>query len=677
MRNRVAGFLFLAFSLPALITSSFAMADLRTDGWYDEGAAVADWHYRLPVVIPAGADIGSTVQIDVDFSALLTQLNIDTSAVNFDANSPRVVRPGNTLVAEQEYTDEIFAGVLDGFGNDRGQIRFILQDSPSTGNYYIYFDITQNGAKPASPSQVINGHFEHSTGNAPDRWTRTAVGTNGDENNEVNTTTLGQTINLAAGCSQNAANGLDVGPNRLGGQATGRDWHLLGFRDRCEDGGTAEQTRVSRDILVPAGAAAGVLEFYFHVQAFDGISSATNYDWFVFSVNGVAVDHTALSIANATAPVLDIDTNRLGRSGFGNNVLDFGWKRAQLNLAAFAGQTISFRVEARASGGDNSYRSWVKIDDVVWSLQTAVAGTPEGFGANISLPNDTSGAVASEFGVNQVLAIQAQIDAQASSVIADVIDENGLLVADDVLLFDDGSHGDAVANDNIWSNDGSVVAEPTFTFPTAGPFGNSWIVRVLALDASVSLAGVTDGLVHIPSNPLAPENQPNFYNIDEQIFSVLGAVVALEKELAPIFDPFSATRPKAIPGAWVQYEVRVENQGPEPLALNSVVVVDEIPPELAVCVAAACTCAGLGCTTTDPVEFDETASPILTGLSYNFGLNVTYSTDGVHFDYTPVPDDDGFDSQIRFVRVAPEGEMVQPSGADNAEFELRYVVRVE
>ena len=651
------------------------VADLRSGGWYSEGGA--SWHYRLPVVIPAGADINSTVQIDVNFDTLLFDLNIDTTAVNFDASSPRVVRPNNTLVAEQEYTDEIFAGVLDTVGNDRGQIRFILQDDPSAGDYYIYFDITENGVKPANPAVVINGHFEHSTGTNPVRWARTSVNANGDQNNEVNTTTLGQTINLAAGCSTNAANGLDVGPNNIGGFATGRDWHLLGYRDRCEDGAGVEQVRISRDISVPDGPAAGFLEFYFQVQGFDGIINANNYDWFVFSIDGVPVTHTALGIDNVPAPQLDIDADRLGRSNFSNNVADFGWKRARLNLNSVEGDTVNFRIEARFSGIDNGYRSWIKIDDVVWSLQTATAGTPEAFGVNVVAPNDTAVGAISEFGVNQVLSLTVQVDALAQSVVADVFDEDGLLVADNVPLFDDGTHGDVTVGDNIWTNDGTIIAEPTYTFPPVGPFGSNWLVQAFAFDASVAIGSVTDGLIAIPGAALSPENQTNFFNIDEQLFALLGAVVDVDKSLQTIFDPFSATKPKAIPGAWVQYEVRVENQGPEPLELNSIVVVDEIPEEVAVCVTAACTCVGPGCATTDPVEFDETDSPILTGLSYNFGLNVSYSTDGIDFSYSPMPDDDGFDGEIRFVRVAPEGEMVQPSGGDNAEFDLRYVVKVK
>ena len=41
----------------------------------------------------------------------------------------------------------------------RGEVRFILQDAGAT-TYFLYFDITQNGAKPANPQTPINGNFE-------------------------------------------------------------------------------------------------------------------------------------------------------------------------------------------------------------------------------------------------------------------------------------------------------------------------------------------------------------------------------------------------------------------------------------------------------------------------------------------------------------------------------------
>jgi hypothetical protein len=649
-------------------------ADLNAPVWYDEGPAVADWHYRVPITVPGGAGLGSTVETDVDFTTLLDSMNIDSAAVAFDANSPRVVRGDGSLASEQEFTDAIFAGGLDATGNARGQVRFILQDAPATG-YYLYFDITANGVKPVNPATVINGHFEQSNGATPSRWTTSAVNAGGNQNNEVHTTNLGQTINLTAGCGNTAANGVDIGPNNIAGTATGRNWHLLGFRDLCEDGGGVERIQLTRSIAVPGGGAAGVLEFYFQVQAFDGISNATNYDWFEFSVDGATVNHNGLGIDNTPAPTLVIENNRLGRSGYGG-IQDFGWKRAQLDLAPYAGTTISFRVQSRHSDTDNSYRSWLKLDDVVWSLQIGTLGNAEAFGTNITTPNDTAVVAASEYQQGSTLAIQATADVDVSVVTADVYDDNGVLVATNILLFDDGTHGDGLAGDQVWSNDGSIPAEPTYTFG-AGPFGGNWLVRVYALDLSIAANGVTDGLVMIPGGATAPENQVNFYNVDEQLFTLRGALVDVAKTLETLQDSISVAEPKSIPGAWIRYEVRVENQGPDGLDSDSITIVDEIPADVAVCVSAVCTCSGPACTQVDPVQFDESSSPISTGLTYDYGTQVSYSLDGVDYTYLPAPDGDGFDPNVRYVRVRPSGAMNQPSGSSNAEFELRYVVRLE
>ena len=75
--------------------------------------------------------------------------------------------------------------------------------------------------------------------------------------------------------------------------------------------------------------------------------------------------------------------------------------------------------------------------------------------------------------------------------------------------------------------------------------------------------------------------------------------------------------------------------------------------------------------------FDDTASPIAAGLSYDYAVDVSYSREGVDYSYPPAPAADGFDPDIRFIRIAPTGTFNAPVGADDAEFLLRYVVRVD
>ncbi len=301
-----------------------------------------------------------------------------------------------------------------------------MQDAVAAGTYYVYFDIVANGAKAANAATPINGTFEQSVGSTPTSWVMSALNAGGAQNDEVYRTALGATTTVPAGC-QTTATTVDTSPAKLGAAATGQAWLLLGYRDQCEDG-AEEHIRISRDIAVPAGAAAGSLTFNFQLQGWDGIANATNYDWIIVSVNGTAVNHTALGIANTTAPILTIDAGRIGRNNYSTTYLDHTWKQATLSLAAYAGTTINFRIETRHSSSDNDYRSWVKLDDVVWSLQTATAGTPQGFGVNVISPNDTAVGAASSMTAAQRLLVRAQLDATVASATADLYDNAGTLV---------------------------------------------------------------------------------------------------------------------------------------------------------------------------------------------------------------------------------------------------------
>ena len=648
----------LLFALFGCLLIPSAWADRAVPAWFD-----ATWHYRVALTIPAASAINSTIVVNVDFTALLAQMAI---AGTIDERSPRVVRPAGVLATAQEYNERVYTGVLDAAANGRGEVRFLLQDAAAAGTYYLYFDIVANGAKAASAATPINGTFEQSVGSVPTSWVVSALNAGGAQNDEVYRTALGATTAVAAGCATTAQT-VDSSPARSGASATGEAWLLLGYRDRCEDG-AEEHIRISRDIAVPAGAAAGSLTFNFQVQGWDGISNATNYDWVVVSVNGTAVNHTALGIANATAPILAIDAGRIGRNAYSTAYLDHGWKQATLNLSAYAGTTINFRVETRHSSSDNDYRSWVKLDDVAWSTQTATLGAPQGYGANVISPNDTAVGSASSLTAGQRVLIRAQLDATVSAVTADLYNNAGALVLGGIVLYDNATHGDAAAGDRIWTNDGSVGAQPTYTILATDTVGANWRVRAFAPDASTSSIA-SNGLVHRPGLPNAPSVQANFFDIDEQLFTVFVTNLNVAKSVTTIRDPVNAAvLPKGIPGAWLEYTVTVTNLGPGIVDANSVVVIDTLPSTVSMCVTSAC--AG-GST---PVRFDETTSPVPTALTFNYATSVSYSTDGTTFGYTPVPDANGFDAAIKAVRVAPSGAMAAPTGAGNPLFALRYDV---
>ena len=315
----------LVFAFLACLPLSSARADRAVPVWFD-----AAWHYRVPLTIAAGAAVNSTVVANVDFASLLTQMGISGT---IDERSPRVVRPGGVTATVQEYNERVYNGVLDAANNGRGEVRFLLQDAPATGVYYLYFDITANGAKAANAATPINATFEQSAGSTPTSWVVSTLNAGGAQNAEVYRTASGRDDRDRRGL-RTGAQSVDSSPARSGAAATGEAWMLLGYRDRCEDGNGEERVRLSRDIAVPAGAAAGALTFNFQVQGWDGISNATNYDWVIVSVNGTAVNHTTLGIANATTPQLVIDAGRIGRNAVQH---DLSRPRLEAGDAEFVG----------------------------------------------------------------------------------------------------------------------------------------------------------------------------------------------------------------------------------------------------------------------------------------------------------------------------------------------------
>jgi hypothetical protein len=65
------------------------------------------------------------------------------------------------------------------------------------------------------------------------------------------------------------------------------------------------------------------------------------------------------------------------------------------------------------------------------------------------------------------------------------------------------------------------------------------------------------------------------------------------------------------------------------------------------------------------------------GLTFNYAANVSYSSVGESgpFDYTPVPDANGFDAAVRALRVSPGGVM-NAAGGGNPSFTVQFRVRI-
>lgn len=139
--------------------------------------------------------------------------------------------------------------------------------------------------------------------------------------------------------------------------------------------------------------------------------------------------------------------------------------------------------------------------------------------------------------------------------------------------------------------------------------------------------------------------------------ATFGVDLQISKNVSVTSDPINgASGAFSIPEADMQYVIGVSNQGSFSPDSNSLVVVDEVPDEVRICVTAACLAGG-------PVIFDDSGSPVATGVALGV---VAYSDDGGgSFGYAPIPDSDGFDSAVDAVQITLTGQFagIDPGGA--------------
>ncbi|MCH9675524.1 MAG: DUF11 domain-containing protein [Gammaproteobacteria bacterium] len=153
-------------------------------------------------------------------------------------------------------------------------------------------------------------------------------------------------------------------------------------------------------------------------------------------------------------------------------------------------------------------------------------------------------------------------------------------------------------------------------------------------------------------------------------------VLTVWKTARTVRDPVSVSmNPKAIPGAWIEYTVVVENAGSTPA--NDVVVTDSIPSGTSLYVRNIE--AGIG-----PVKFVDGINGTATGLIYEF-LSLSDGSDSLEFSdsfgadnyaYVPTPDAIGVDRNVTSFRIRPSGSMrgLSAGAASSAGFRVRVVV---
>lgn len=192
----------------------------------------------------------------------------------------------------------------------------------------------------------------------------------------------------------------------------------------------------------------------------------------------------------------------------------------------------------------------------------------------------------------------------------------------------------------------TCIYQQTFVVPVSPALG-TYTVRVTAnegVEGTVTDLGVGTFTVEIP--------QPS---------------LTILKTSTVLSDPINGvTNPKRIPSAVVRYDIVTSNSGPGTVDANTLVITDPIPADTSLFVST---------TSGDPVVFIN-GSPV-SGLTWNYATNVSYSNVGAAgpWTYVPVPDADGFDAAVRAMRVVPGGTMSAASGGNPA-FTIQFRVRV-
>lgn len=163
----------------------------------------------------------------------------------------------------------------------------------------------------------------------------------------------------------------------------------------------------------------------------------------------------------------------------------------------------------------------------------------------------------------------------------------------------------------------------------------------------------------------------DFWHVDDVCFNQdTSPVLNVEKRSAVSSDPVNGTSgPKAIPGAIVEYTVSLTNEGIGSVDTDSVEITDVVPPNTALFVD---TSGGA------PIAFvDGTPS---SGLTYNYLSDLTFTDNAGGtgpFDYTPVPDADGYDPLVTGYRITLGGAMNGNNGGGDPNFDIVFQVRIE
>jgi len=432
-------------------------------GWWNPG-----WHYRVPIELSPGEE---QTLIWLNLSSSFENLSIVGTPEN---GSARLVDPtGSPIPCESE----IF------WRNQSLLVRVNASDLPGAGTYYLYWDIEENGDKDQYWGWP-NWGLERGDASS---W---ILGADNAPNGQLEASPPGPyTVDDAYGTP-----GTITDP---GYPYAGEFSLLMGYRDFPEDGGTNELWAY-RDFAVPGSG--GYLVLHYNMHSWD----SADYDYLSIELRDTS-NNTLATVVDHYNPNPGTDYGTYASSG---------WLEVTVDLSPYAGTTIRLFILLHCFS-DDSYKSWVYVDSVLvtGSVFVADAGRSEGFAVDGWLEDD-------ELQQGDYVGVYVRSEAfPTCSAVAEIY-APGMVYVATATLYDDGTHGDAVAGDGVYTNLQAYQVRPS------DPPG-VWTIVAKSLDCSSSTIGPSmDGLIHRRGRPAEPVNGDNYYNACSLSFRVLGPSIS-------------------------------------------------------------------------------------------------------------------------------------------------------
>lgn len=170
-----------------------------------------------------------------------------------------------------------------------------------------------------------------------------------------------------------------------------------------------------------------------------------------------------------------------------------------------------------------------------------------------------------------------------------------------------------------------------------------------------------------PNTFLAETNEGN-NDCSDSITVILMPSLTVVKSVQAYSDPVNGTNsPKPIPGAEMIYTIIVTNSGAGSTDSDSLNITDSIPANTVMCVSNTCY--------NPHITFSCSVTPPC-GLTFNLATDVTYydASDSI---YTPAPDANGYDANVRKIRLNPKGVLNGATGPPYPNFTTTFKVKVQ